>query len=335
MPIRHTLLLILVMALLLAVCGVARGEDGFAVRVVAPGMTDSTRADVARTARADILSLEKFYDYHFTGPVLVYVAGSEAEFEREAPADVPLWAAGVAERRKIVISPKSFQGNAAQFDATLRHELSHVVLGRLFGAHPRALPRWLDEGLAVRVSEGWEMEENWADRKSSLAGALREGDLPEFDTLSTGFPNSELLAQLAYAQCYDFVTWLEKRMGHERMMKWLHAAAASGRTAGAYRDVTGRELSGEMAAWKSGASESMLVSAARVAVSRSNDFIWVFLALLVVFAFVQIRIRRARMWRPQYVDEDGKSHPGRRIRRPKEEPSEDDDDAPWNDEYDM
>ncbi len=115
---------------------------------------------------------------------------------------LPSFAAGgalPAESRLIVVEARTGNfpfGDPAQ---TLRHEISHVLLYRSIGGRA---PRWLDEGLALRVSGEWSAE---LSPGSLVAGRLRPLSL---DRIETDFVAGESEARRSYELARGFVSRL-------------------------------------------------------------------------------------------------------------------------------
>jgi peptidase MA superfamily protein len=125
-----------------------------------------------------------------------------------APAGrgAPPWAAGTAypDLFVVVVAARARSGDLLDVERTLTHELAHVVLGRALGDAP--VPRWLTEGFAYLYSSDISVA-----RASTLFGALIGGRLLPLSQLDLGFPPEENEAALAYAESYDFVTFLARR----------------------------------------------------------------------------------------------------------------------------
>lgn len=87
--------------------------------------------------------------------VTAYLAASEDEFSRATGLSIPDWGAGVAilEHNKIIIKSPKYMKTGKSFRELIGHELTHIMLHRAAGG--RWLPRWIHEGLAMKVSGEW------------------------------------------------------------------------------------------------------------------------------------------------------------------------------------
>ncbi|MBS1151325.1 MAG: hypothetical protein H6Q89_3023 [Myxococcaceae bacterium] len=118
----------------------------------------------------------------------------------------PSWAVALAypEANVILVDAHSLVKGDGQ--ATLRHELVHVALGRL-GHH---WPRWFHEGLAQMVTG----EQRYSvTQYATLARAVSTDRIFRFEDLSEGFPDLPSDVEIAYAQSAAFVAWLHDRYG--------------------------------------------------------------------------------------------------------------------------
>jgi hypothetical protein len=84
---------------------------------------------------------------------------------------------------------------------SLRHELTHLALSDAVGGRP--VPRWFNEGLAIRQSG----EIPWARLKTLWDASLSKRLIPLKD-LDAAFPTDRLEVSVAYAESADFVTFL-------------------------------------------------------------------------------------------------------------------------------
>lgn len=114
---------------------------------------------------------------------------------------IPRYAAGAAQpaaNRLIVVEARTGRypfGDPAQ---TLRHELSHILLFRSVGP----VPRWLDEGLAMRAAGEWSGEISPA---AMLAGGFRRLTL---DRLEADFAGGESETRRSYELARGFASSL-------------------------------------------------------------------------------------------------------------------------------
>lgn len=209
----------------------------------------------------------------------------------DPPWHLPSWAAGAAmpNERRIVVGINS-NGRGQDRETTLRHELAHVFARSAAGG--RALPRWLDEGIA-RVAAS----EHGVDDLRALAHA-RLGDrfLP-LVALTDGFPSRPADADLAYAQAGRAVSLLEGK-GKDVVPDLLARVRAGDDVDDALRAVSGR------ATWQLDVDvrKSVTAWAAFATIGIETDFAMAGAGM--VAAFAGLRARRRQRARLLALDDD-------------------------------
>ncbi len=124
------------------------------------------------------------------------------------------------------------------------HELVHLVLDTAVRNPYRFPPRWLNEGLAVYLSEGYKR----GDRALVEASALN-GDLLPLTALAGQFPTEPDKTYLAYAESVSAIDHLVRTDG-ERALLDLVAAYADGPTDDeAFTRALGRDLGAFQDGW--------------------------------------------------------------------------------------
>jgi len=104
------------------------------------------------------------------------------------------------------------------------HELTHLVFDTAVENPYHFPPRWLNEGLAVYLSQGYTAE----DRRMVEAAAA-DGSLIPLDGLSGQFPTSAERFFLAYAESISAVEYLIRTHGQDTMVD-LIGSYVDGRT---------------------------------------------------------------------------------------------------------
>lgn len=201
-------------------------------------------------------------------------------FERNnVPSRPPEWAAGLAipSMRVVLLAP----GNPT-WEQTMQHELSHVAVA--IAARDTNLPRWFDEGFAMRTASQWDIE-----RASTLLRATMSGGLHDFRQITTRWPAGAGEAQIAYAQSQHFVRWCEERYGIDIFARVL-ASVRDGETfADAFRQHTGSLLTVAFDRWES----SIQVGYRWAPIGVGGSVAWVLASGLFLFGWRRGRKRRA------------------------------------------
>ena len=164
---------------------------------------------------ADIVS-EAFKDARTDLPGLakpqqatVYLVKQQRTMRTLSPPSSPPpdWAQGVTypNLNRIIVAIRR-EHEPLEWEGTLRHEIAHLVLN---SAIPIRVPRWLDEGFAFLHARDLSM-----DRVRILTGMAWSGRPLPLSQLEKNFPSSQQAANRAYAQSYDFVSFLARRGRH-------------------------------------------------------------------------------------------------------------------------
>jgi Peptidase MA superfamily len=124
------------------------------------------------------------------------------------------------------------------------HELSHLVLDTAVENPYRFPPRWLNEGLAVYLSEGY----TDADRRR-VEAAVEARDLLPLDALGGQFPTDPDRTYLAYAESVSAVDHLVRVDGRDALFGLILAYKDGLTDDEAFSRVLGRDFGAFQAAW--------------------------------------------------------------------------------------
>ncbi len=146
-------------------------------------------------------------------PLRVLIAHTTDEFMRYARRYSQVNVNGIAKssRGLIVVKAPRLRGVGDDFAGTLRHELLHVLLYR--NTDTGALPRWLNEGIAMSLANEYYWESTLAMAKMFMGGRIIE-----YRNLDRAFlaPGDEMVFNDAYAQALSMTRYLRDRLGEEK-----------------------------------------------------------------------------------------------------------------------
>ena len=152
-----------------------------------------------------------------TRPITLWVYQSSEDFRGALPPDTFEWVGGLAyppldEAFVVVDSP-----NADTLVRDMPHELTHVIFHQLVPLTD-LVPTWFDEGLAVynQIYHEPEMKQRFDD-------ALQTHSLLHFDSLASGFPADSDKAYLAYAQSWQFISYMYNTFGTAKIAHLIQA----------------------------------------------------------------------------------------------------------------
>lgn len=124
------------------------------------------------------------------------------------------------------------------------HELVHLVFDTAASNPYHFPPRWLNEGLAVYLTQGYD-----ASDRAMVENAARDGSLISLAGLVGQFPTSAERFYLAYALSVSAVDFLVREYGQDALVS-LVRSYADGRTDDeAFQAAIGTDVGGFEAAW--------------------------------------------------------------------------------------
>ena len=279
-----------------AAAGVAsQREVPWEIKVVAAAEQGAASSAVREKAGEFVIGISEQLGHSPSGPYVIYITPDRKKYYLQAGADAPEWAVAIYSDRKIVISPEGLLTDEMNFYNTLEHELVHAVLDHYFRKRTDALPRWLNEGLAVVISDSWEIPQLWSRRKTVLYASLKQGRALDFEEISGGFPRSEIMAELAYMQSADFVRYLVNgRDGWDRMRRLLKNLSDGVPREEAFRKIYRKDFEDLVIAWEEDVKRpGALVWVMHVLVNF-DLYLWGGLVVLVVVVFLLVKLRRGR-----------------------------------------
>jgi hypothetical protein len=175
----------------------AIGEEGIANAATLLGVTESKPVDFYIYA-----DQAAFYDA--LGP------GTRENVGGEAHADIRTMFA--------LIGPD--QINATWVNVVVPHELTHLVFDTAVKNPYHFPPRWLNEGLAVYLSEGY--TDAW---RAAVEGAIRSNSILPLDGLGGQFPTTRDQFFLAYGESVSAVDFLVRKFGKVALVKLVRSYA--------------------------------------------------------------------------------------------------------------
>ena len=210
-----------------------QGSEAFARRALAVGEKGVQQA-------ADLLGVTE------TKPIDFYVYASQTPFYDalgpgtrenvggEAHADIRTLFA--------LIEPSAV--NDPWVGVVIPHELTHLVFNTAVENPYHFPPRWLNEGLAVYLSEGYTT--SW---RSAVEGAISGGTLLSLAALDGQFPTTSDGFLLAYGESVSAVDYFVRTYGKARLASLIRSYAAGRTDDEAFSAAIGLDVPGFEAAW--------------------------------------------------------------------------------------
>jgi hypothetical protein len=185
------------------------GDDRFAERILAVGEEGLAKASA-------------FLGVAESEPVDFFIYASRDDFMAAFGSGSQEWAGAFAlpETRTLIgdIPPDAFDTQLVSL--YVPHELAHVVFDTATANPYHEPPRWLNEGLAVYLTEGYAA--NW---RSSLRDGVADDRLLPLGAIATVFPTAADGADLAYAESVSAVAHMVDRYGKDALVRLVRAYA--------------------------------------------------------------------------------------------------------------
>jgi len=134
---------------------------------------------------------------------------------------------------------------ASWVDSVIPHELVHLVFHTAMANPYHEPPRWLNEGLAVYLSEGVP-----ASYRSILRSAVRDGSVLPLSALNGAFPRGDRFS-LAYAESVSAVERIAKVDDRRALVALIRSYHAGVSDDEAFKAALGQDLAAFEAAWLS------------------------------------------------------------------------------------
>ncbi len=215
----------------------------------------------------------------------IWVCETQEQFQAAVHAPIQDWAIGCAfplSSRIVIQNPRVILQREFQLSQIIRHEIVHVVFGQRTQKTIRGIPLWFNEGVAIYLSG------EWVPRRHELLlkHVFSKSTIP-LSKLADEFPKSESLAQLAYAESLNAVTWLTEIAGVDKLWEIIDLLGKGNDLNTAYKEAIGWELATFDVEWRN----SLPRRYHWAALFSSSHLFWGSLALLVVLVYLRSRYR--------------------------------------------
>ncbi|HSS35512.1 MAG TPA: peptidase MA family metallohydrolase [Patescibacteria group bacterium] len=134
--------------------------------------------------------------------------------------------------------------DASWVNSVVPHELTHLVFDTAVKNPYHFPPRWLNEGLAVYLSEGY--SDSW---RSTTTAAVRSDAIIPLDGLTGQFPTTHEQFALAYAESVSAVDYLVRTYGKAALVKLVRSYADGVTDDEAFQAGIGSDVAGFQAGW--------------------------------------------------------------------------------------
>jgi peptidase MA superfamily protein len=142
-----------------------------------------------------------------------------------------------------LITPREI--DADWVDIVIRHELTHLAFNTAVDNPYHFPPRWLNEGLAVYLSEGY-----GADNRTLVRDAANDGTLMPLDALAGDFPTTRDRFFLAYAESVSSLDYLVRIHGRDKLVALIRSYARGVTDDEAFKAAIGVDVAAFDTAWR-------------------------------------------------------------------------------------
>jgi len=165
-------------------------------------------------------ALQKRYQFKVTGPILIEVFPKHDDFAvRNVGLPGMIGALGACFGKVVTMdSPHARPPGEFQWEATLWHELAHVVTLQM---SQQRVPRWLTEGISV-YEEMLARPEWGRGQEMQFAQMMNEGAVMKLKDLNAGFTDPRTIS-IAYFEASLLVEHLVSLFGDDGLHKMLRA----------------------------------------------------------------------------------------------------------------
>ncbi len=209
------------------------GDDAFAQRALEIGESAVARASALLGVTEDE-PIDFFIYPNQTDMYEALGAGTRENVGGQAHAEIRTMF-GLIEPNEI---------NSDWVDTLVAHELTHLVFDTATRNSFRSPPRWLNEGVAVYLSEGYTGA--W---RQTVEQAAQSGSLIPLDGLAGLFPTPADQFRLAYGESVSAVDYFVRTFDEERLWQLVRSYARGVSDDEAFLDATGADLAAFNAAW--------------------------------------------------------------------------------------
>jgi hypothetical protein len=210
-----------------------QGDDAFGRRALA-------------IAEAGVAKAEELFGVTETEPIDFYVYASQAPFYDALGPGTRENVGGQAQAdiRTMFALITPDEVNDPWVANVLPHELTHLVFNTAVKNPYHFPPRWLNEGLAVYLAQGY-----GTDDRALVRGAARDGAIMPLGSLTGQFPTTRDRFFLAYSESVSAVDYLVRTYGRPALVKLVRSYAAGVTDDEAFTAALGIDATGFGTAW--------------------------------------------------------------------------------------
>jgi hypothetical protein len=234
--------------------------------------------DDAEELRQEII---KDLGLDFKEKTKVYLASSAKNYQEIQPGGaVPFWSVAVAYPRLNLIimqSPKAVKNNHIDLKKIFKHEFTHIALGKAFNKR-EAIPRWLNEGLAMYESREWNFS-----RVSTIMRAVLTDSLIPLSDITKSFPLEADKAELAYSESFYLISFLINEYSKENFHRFLKEYSGGKTLKDVLKEMQGITWEELEEKWK----YYLNIRFSWIPIITSTTTLWFLVTLIFILAYIK------------------------------------------------
>lgn len=210
-----------------------RGGDAFGRRALA-------------TAEKGVANASELLGVTETEPIDFFIYGQDADFQSVLGPAIRENVGGIAlaEIRTLFANIAPADVNASWIGVVIPHELTHLVFDTATRNPYHQPPHWMNEGLAVYLSEGYS-----ANARASVERAARRGEIMPLRSIVGMFPTTAERFGLAYDESVSAIDYLIRAHGQEALVTLIRSYADGVSDDEAFDAALGVDVAGFEAGW--------------------------------------------------------------------------------------
>jgi len=181
-----------------------------------------------------------------TGPIDFFVYPDDTSFRQVLGPATRENVGGVAfpDIRTLLAQISPNQVNDSWVGIVIPHELTHLVFDTATSNPYHGPPHWLNEGLAVYLSQGFDTND-----RNLVQGAAQAGSLMPLPALVGQFPTAGDRFGLAYAESVSAIDFMIRAHGKSALVGLIRSYAQGRTDDEAFKAALGVDVAGFEAAW--------------------------------------------------------------------------------------
>jgi hypothetical protein len=183
------------------------------------------------------------FDVQSPNPVVIVIYNSHQEFMSVLQEASSEWTGAVSFGGSGCIATEL--GPESWMNKVIPHELTHASLDQIARPPFGEIPRWLNEGLAVRSEGGMSVEE-----RAALDDAIKRNNLISLRVLNSPFSDQRDRAILSYAQSYSLVAFIIEEYGPDKLGELISTFVEGAHYDDAIKQVFGMDMDGLEDRWR-------------------------------------------------------------------------------------